>query len=89
MLMENMRTFCSRSQHQQPVWISPKHPAHYEEDESLFSVESCAAQLDRKIYHLTLREGYCARFDDRTHCGFLWPSQKKKQWHRSRFSNAL
>ena len=45
--------------------------------------------LDRKIYHLTLHEGYCARFDDRTHCGFLWPSQKKKQWHRSRFSNAL
>ena len=22
--------------------------------------------LDRKIYHLTLREGCCARFDDRT-----------------------
>ena len=45
--------------------------------------------LDRKIYHLTLREGYCARFDDRTQSGLLWPSQKKKQWHRSQFSNAL
>ena len=45
--------------------------------------------LDRKIYHLTLREGYCARFDDRTQSGLLWPSQKKIQWHRSQFSNAL
>ena len=45
--------------------------------------------FDRKIYHLTLREGYCARFDDRSQSVLLWPSQKKTQWHRSRFSNAL
>ena len=45
--------------------------------------------FDRKIYHLTLREGYCARFDDRSQSVLLWPSQKKTQWHRSRFSNTL
>ena len=78
-----------------PFTSSTNEGSHVPSDSSLVEIHQSKTtnnnktHFDRKIYHLTLREGYCARFDDRTHCGFLWPSQKKKQWHRSRFSNAL